>query len=149
MNPREWEYFDLELLLCAARERKIPLIIGSAGGAGSTRGVSDYLEIAQEISHKHKLGPFRLARIHSEVPLDYLKDRVRNGEEIKPLGADGPLTLDDLDRTSRVVEMMGVEPYFEAFDLGADVVTAGRSCDDAIHASLPLRAGYPKGLSYH
>src|SRR5919201_5668075 len=107
MNPREWEFFDLELLLVAARERKIPLIIGSAGGAGTTRGVSDYVEIVREISAKHKLGPFRLARIHSEVPLDYLRERVRN-EEIEPLGADGPLTLDDLDATSRVVAMMGV-----------------------------------------
>ena len=148
MNPREWEYFDLELLLVAARERKIPLIIGSAGGAGTTRGVSDYVEIVQEISAKHKLDPFRLVRIHSEVPLDYLRERVRN-EGIKPLGADGPLTLDDIDQTSRVVAMMGVEPYFKAFDLGADVVIAGRSCDDAIYASLPLRAGYPKGLCYH
>jgi hypothetical protein len=148
MNPREWEYFDLELLLVAARERKIPLIIGSAGGAGTTRGVSDYVEIVREISAKHKLDPFRLVRIHSEVPLDYLRERAR-AEEIKPLGADGPLTLDDIDQTSRVVAMMGVEPYFKAFDLGADVVIAGRSCDDAIYASLPLRAGFPKGLCYH
>jgi hypothetical protein len=148
MNPREWEYFDLELLLIAARERKIPLIIGSAGGAGTTRGVQDYLEIVQEISARHKLGPFRLARIHSEVPLDYLKERARN-EEIKPLGAVAPLSVDDLDKTSRVVAMMGVEPYFKAFDMGAQVIIAGRSCDDAIYASLPLRAGFPKGLCYH
>jgi hypothetical protein len=33
--------------------------------------------------------------------------------------------------------------------MGADVVIAGRSCDDAICASLPLRAGFPKGLCYH
>lgn len=148
MNPREWEMFDLELLLCAARERHIPLIIGSAGGAGTTRGVSDYVEIVREISARHQLGPFRLARIHSEVPLDYLRERVRR-EEVKPLGAPGPLTTDLLDQTSRVVAMMGVEPYFEAFDQGADVVIAGRSCDDAIYAALPLRAGFPKGLCYH
>jgi hypothetical protein len=148
MNPHEWEYFDLDLLLTAARERKIPLIIGSAGGAGTTRGVSDYVEIVREISARRKLGPFRLARIHSEVPLDYLRERVRK-DEIRPLGADGPLTLGALDKTSRVVAMMGVEPYFRAFDLGADVVIAGRSCDDAIYASLPLRAGFPKGLSFH
>lgn len=148
MNPREWELFDLELLLCAARERNIPLIIGSAGGAGTTRGVTDYVEMVREISARHKLGPFRLARIHSEVPLDYLRERVRK-EEVKPLGAATSLTSELLDQTSRVVAMMGVEPYFKAFDLGADVVIAGRSCDDAIYASLPLRAGYPKGLSYH
>lgn len=148
MNPREWEHFDLELLLVAARERKIPLIIGSAGGAGTTRGVTDYVELVREISAKHRLEPFRLATIRSEVPLEYLRERVRR-EQIKPLGAAGPLTTEDLDKTSRVVAMMGVEPYFKAFDLGADVVIAGRSCDDAIYAALPLRAGFSKGLSFH
>jgi hypothetical protein len=68
---------------------------------------------------------------------------------IEPLGAPTPLTSELLEQTTRVVAMMGVEPYFKAFDLGADVVIAGRSCDDAIYASLPLRAGFPKGLSYH
>jgi hypothetical protein len=148
MNPREWEVHDLELLLCAARERKIPLIIGSAGGAGTTRGVDEYIEIIRELTAKHRLEPFRLARIVSEVPIDYLRERMRH-ETVKPLGADGPLTTEALDQTSRVVAMMGVEPYFKAFDLGADVVIAGRSCDDAIYAALPLRAGFPKGLSFH
>lgn len=148
MNPREWEEHDLELLLCAARERKIPLIIGSAGGAGTNRGVAAYVEIVRELSARHGLGPFRLARIHSEVPLDYLRERAHH-ETIAPLGAPGPLTPELLDQTTRVVAMMGVEPYLKAFDLGADVVIAGRSCDDAIFAALPLRAGYPKGLAYH
>ncbi|MCC6174547.1 MAG: acyclic terpene utilization AtuA family protein [Chloroflexi bacterium] len=148
MNPREWEEHDLELLLCAARERRIPLVIGSAGGAGTTRGVDDYVEIIRELAAKHRLEPFRLARIESEVPIDYLRERMRR-ETIEPLGATGPLTSDLLDQTSRVVAMMGVEPYFKAFDLGADVVIAGRSCDDAIYAALPLRAGFPKGLSFH
>lgn len=148
MNPREWEEHDLELLLCAARERKIPLVIGSAGGAGTTRGVSAYVEIIRDLAAKHQLAPFRLARIHSEVPIDYLRERMGR-EEIKPLGAPGPLTSADLVQTTRVVAMMGVEPYLKAFDQGADVVITGRSCDDAIYAALPLRAGFPKGLSFH
>lgn len=148
MNPREWEEHDLALLLRAARERRIPLIIGSAGGAGTNRGVDDYTAIVRELAARHRLGPFRLARIYSEVPLDYLRARLER-EEIRPLGAPAPLTADLLDQTSRVVAMMGVEPYFRAFDLGADVVIAGRSCDDAIFAALPLRAGFPRGLSFH
>jgi hypothetical protein len=148
MNPREWEEHDLELLLVAARERKIALIVGSAGGAGTTRGVGEYVEIVRELAAKHRPGPFRLATIHSEVPLDYLRERAKN-ETIRPLDAPARLTAEMLDRTSRVVAMMGVEPYFKAFDLGAEVVIAGRSCDDAICASLPLRVGFPKGLSYH
>ena len=77
MNPREWEVHDLELLLVAARERRIPLIIGSAGGAGTNRGVDEYTEMIREIAARHRLAPFRLARIYSEVSLDYLRERVR------------------------------------------------------------------------
>ena len=148
MNPEEWERHDLELLLLAARERNIPLIVGSAGGSGSNRGVDDYTRLIGEIAAEHKLEPFRLARVYSEVPIDYLRQRIET-EEIKPLGADGPLTSADLDATSRVVAMMGVEPYLKVFETGADVIITGRSCDDAIFAALPIQNGYPRGLSYH
>jgi hypothetical protein len=148
MNPYEWEEHDLELFLCAARERRIPMIIGSAGGAGTNRGVDDYVEILRTLAKRHRLDPFRIAKIYSEVPIDYLRERIRN-EAILPLGAPDPLTDEVLDQTSRVVAMMGIEPYLAAFDLGVDVVIAGRSCDDAIFASLPFRAGYPKGLCFH
>lgn len=149
LNPEEWERHDLSLLLLAARERNIPMIIGSAGGSGTNRGVDDYARLVKAIAAEHRLAPFRLARIYSEVPLDYLRERVRQGPPIRPLGAPAPLTLADVDATNRAVAMMGVEPYIEAFARGADVVIAGRSCDDAIFASLPIRNGFPKGLAFH
>ncbi len=149
LNPEEWERHDLSLLLRAARERKIPMIIGSAGGCGSNRGVNDYVRLIKEIAAEHRLAPFRLARIYSEVPLDYLRERLRQGRPIRPLGAKAPLTTADLDATSRVVAMMGIEPYLEVFARGADVVIAGRSCDDAIFASLPVKHGFPRGLAFH
>ncbi len=148
MNPYEWEEHDLQLLLLAARERKIPMIIGSAGGAGTNRGVDDYVSILRTIAERHRLEPFRVAKIYSEVPIDLLRERL-NSERIEPLGADGPLSLETLDKTDRVVAMMGIEPYLAAFDLGVDVVIAGRSCDDAIYASLPYRNGFPKALCFH
>lgn len=148
LNPEEWERHDLALLLRAARERRIPLIIGSAGGSGSNRGVDDYVRFVKEIASEHRLAPFRLARIYSEVPLDYLRERVRQAP-LSPLGASRPLTVADLDATSRVVAMMGVEPYLKVFEQGADVVIAGRSCDDAIFAALPVKHGYPMGLAFH
>ncbi len=148
MNPEEWERHDLELLLGAARERHVPLIVGSAGGCGSNRGVDAYARLVTEIAAERRLPPFRLARIYAEVAPDALRERLRAGA-VQPLGADGPLTPQDLDATSRVVAMMGVEPYLEAFARGADVVIAGRSCDDAIFAALPIKHGYPWGLALH
>lgn len=147
MNPLEWEQHDLELLLKAARERGIPLFIGSAGGAGTNRGVDMYAEILREAAKRYRLPCFRMARIYSEVPLESLRERAAN-EEIEGLGV-GPLTPEAVSKATRVVAMMGVEPYLRALDAGADVVLAGRSCDDAIFAAYPLRAGFPKGLCYH
>ncbi len=148
LNPRDWEEHDLELLLLAARQRRIPLVIGSAGGAGTDRGVDDYRAIVRDLARCHRLPPFRLARIYAEVPIEWLRKRVER-EPLAPLGAPTPLTPATLDQTGRVVAMMGIEPYLQAFDLGADVVIAGRSCDDAIFAALPYRAGFPKGLCFH
>ena len=108
------------------------------------RGVSDYVEIIQEISAKHKLEPFRLVRIHSEVPLDYLRERVRErGDQAARRGRptdDGGSRPDQPGRGDD-----GRRAVFQGVRQGADVVIAGRSCDDAIYASLPLAGRLPEG----
>src|SRR5581483_2152412 len=43
-NPREWEKHDLELMVVAGVERRIPVLVGSAGGAGTNRAVDLYVE---------------------------------------------------------------------------------------------------------
>ena len=45
--------------------------------------------------------------------------------------------------------MIGVEPYLEALDAGADVIIAGRSCDDALFAAYPIWKGMDWGYSLH
>jgi hypothetical protein len=44
---------------------------------------------------------------------------------------------------------MGPEPFIAALQAGAQVVLAGRSCDDAIMAALPLLRGFDPGLATH
>ena len=53
---------DLGLLLRAAVERKIPLVVGSAGGAGAAPHLAWTLEIVREIAAEHDLH-FRMAVI--------------------------------------------------------------------------------------
>src|SRR5256884_6740540 len=67
MNPREWEFFDLELLLVTARQRNIPMIIGSGSGAGTTRGVSALGRSVRERRRQRKRGPLPLARGHFDM----------------------------------------------------------------------------------
>ncbi len=44
---------------------------------------------------------------------------------------------------------MGVEPFIRALEAGAEVIIAGRACDDVIFAALPIMKGFDKGLSLH
>ena len=148
-NPIEWEQHDIELLLTASRELNIPLVIASCGGAGTNRAVDSYIEMVEEISVRKNLKKFKAARIYSEVSTTSLLDRLNNHEKIESLGVFDDLNETILENTTHAVAMMGVEPLIEAFRRGADVIIAGRCCDDAIFAALPIYLGYPKGLSYH
>lgn len=52
-------------------------------------------------------------------------------------------------QSTRIVGQMGTEPFAHALAQGADVVLAGRSCDTAIYAALPISEGYDPGLALH
>lgn len=147
-NPYEWEQHDLRLMLKAARGLGVPMIVGSAGGAGTNAAVDRYTQIIRDIAAEEALEPFTLARIYSEVDRESLALRAEH-EEIPPLGAEHPLDAADVLRCSRIVAMMGVEPLLEALACGADVVVAGRACDDAIFAAVPIAAGHDRALSLH
>jgi hypothetical protein len=138
---------DLTPLLQAACSRKIPLIIGTAITAGTNSLLDCALEIIREIAREHAL-TFRMAVVRAEQDRTSLRQRLR-GRRIEPLGAPGPLTEADLDAASAVVAQMGVEPLIRALDTGAQVVVAGRACDDALFAAIPVREGFDRGLALH
>ncbi len=145
--PRRALKRDLRLMLLAARQAGIPLLIGSAGTAGGEPHLAVFHDLVKEIASEERL-QFRLALIHAEQNKDYLKRRLREGR-IKPLDPAPPFDEATIDRAERIVGMMGAEPYLRALDEGADVVIAGRSSDCAIFAGLPIRAGVDPGLAWH
>jgi hypothetical protein len=147
-NPREWEKHDLRLMLLAARKLGVPMIVGSAGGAGTDASVDRYCDLVTEIAAEEGLGGFRLARIYAEVDRGDLARRAA-GERIEGLGATERLLPAEVEACSRVVAMMGVEPILEALEQGADVIVAGRACDDAIFAAVPIHRGCDRALSLH
>lgn len=147
-SPREWQMHDIDLIVRGARELGIPAIIGSASDTGTNRGVDEYVEMVREVIEREKLGPVRVAAIYSEVPPDILRGLLNNGVTIAGLNGRKDMTHELLDRTARVVGVMGAEPIIDAFDAGAEIVITGRSSDSSIFAALPLRAGYPKPLAY-
>jgi hypothetical protein len=147
-NPREWEKHDLELMLKASRRLGVPMIVGSCGGAGTNAGVDRYTEIIREIAAEQSLSGFTMASIYAEVDPEQLAERAADGG-VPSISGGEPLDPDEARRCSRVVAMMGVEPILAALEQGADVIVAGRSCDDAIFAAVPLQRGHDRALSLH
>lgn len=138
---------DLEVMLPEAVRRGIPLLIGTAGGSGGERHLEWNLRILEEVAAENNLS-FRLAIIHSSVDKDYLRRRAKT-EYIPGLQHDKYLTPEDVDVCPEIVAQIGVEPFIKALDMGAQVIIAGRACDDAMVAAVPIRAGFDKGLALH
>ncbi|NLV47805.1 MAG: 3-methylaspartate ammonia-lyase, partial [Clostridiaceae bacterium] len=62
---------DLEVMILAGLSRKIPVIIGSAGGSGAEPHLKWCREIVEEIAREQDLH-FRLALIHAEFDKEFL-----------------------------------------------------------------------------
>jgi hypothetical protein len=145
--PREAVKRDLRLMLLGARRLKIPLLLGSCGTAGGNLNLEWKYGILREIAEEENLS-FNLALIRAEQDKPYLKRRLREGR-IKPLDPAPPYDEATIERSEHIVGMMGAEPYQQALKNGAEVILAGRSCDTAIFAAIPLMHGFPEGLAWH
>jgi hypothetical protein len=138
---------ELSQLIAASRSAGIPLIVGSAGGAGCRKHVDWTLDIVREIA-RERGDRIRLAWIYADVPFDRAKAGIR-AREVKDFEAGSDLTEEDIDATVSLVAQMGHEPICEALDKGADVIIAGRACDDSTLAAYPIWKGADMGLSIH
>jgi hypothetical protein len=138
---------DLEVMLAAARSARIPLLIGSAITNGSTQTLALMEQMVREVAREQKQS-FRLAVIDAQIDKAYLKGKVANGK-VEAMGPDSDLTAPMIDSAGPIVAQMGMEPFMHAIEGGADVVIAGRACDDAIFAALPVLRGFDAGLALH
>ncbi len=138
---------DLKLMLCAALAHKIPLLIGTCGGAGGEPHLKLVADLAREIAKEEKLH-FKMALIHAEQSKDFVKDQIRKGE-VRPLGKRPRLDEATVDKAERIVAMMGPEPFMKALDEGAQVVFGGRSTDPAPFAGAAIRGGMPPAPSWY
>ncbi len=138
---------DLELLIVAAANADIPLVVGTCATAGTDAGVDLVAALADEILAER--GLVRLvARVYCEQRPDDLVALLDTGR-ITPLAPSGPLDAATLRRCEHVVAMNGHETFIEALEGGADIVLAGRTSDAAVLASVPLMLGAPAGPSWH
>jgi hypothetical protein len=136
---------DLRLMLNAAVRANIPLVIGTCGGAGGAPHLDLVATMAREIAREDGLH-FKMALIQAEQDKDSVKRRVAAGR-VKPLALQPTLTDETIDRSARIVGMMGPEPFIEALDAGAQVVLAGRAswAAAATRAQLPAAPAWYAG----
>jgi hypothetical protein len=138
---------DLRHMLVAAVRHKVPMVVGTAGGAGGEPHLQLVAQMVRDIAKEEGLS-FRMALIHSEQDKDYLKQRVREGRT-RPLGRFPALDEATVDRASRIVGMCGPEPYMRALGEGAQIVIGGRTSDPAPFAACAMTAQLPPAQSWY
>ena len=138
---------DLRLILGAGRERGIPVLIGSAGGAGARPHLDWCVDIIHEIAVEDGLTG-TLAVIPTDIDRERLLRANRTGD-IRDMSAGPPLDEAAVSASTHIVAQIGEAPLIAALQKGADVVVAGRCYDPAVFAAVPIMRGYPVGLSLH
>ena len=149
-NDPAWERRDLERLLEGVDRLRVPLIVGSCGGAGTDRGVEAYAEIVDQIGCARGRA-YPTALIFAEQSREWLREQVRaNGpDRVRPTTPllDEPID-DAIGASDRLVAAMGSQPILDALADGAQVVLAGRACDDALFAAAGMRHGACPAVAY-
>jgi hypothetical protein len=138
---------DLRRVLQAARALDVPLVIGTAGSAGAGPHLDATLTIIREIARADGLR-FRMAVMRADIPRPLLLDAVRSGK-VSSFDSMPALTAGDVTDAAHIVGQMGMGPFRKALESDVDVIVAGRACDTAIFASLPVVLGFPTGLAMH
>ncbi|HEX6479066.1 MAG TPA: acyclic terpene utilization AtuA family protein [Ktedonobacteraceae bacterium] len=138
---------DLAAFLEAGHRAGIPVLIGSAGTAGTDAQVNWTLDILKEVARETGVN-VRTAVIYAEQEKDTLIELFRQ-ERIKPLDAAPHLDEDTIKGSTHIVGMMGAEPLQSALMEGVDFILAGRCSDSALYAALPIMHGFPEGLAWH
>ena len=139
---------DLSIILEKGLKHRIPVIIGSAGGAGAKTHVELTLEIVKEILAEQKTHA-KIGIIWADFKQQTIIDALEEGR-ITPLSPNIPsLTKEIILDTKTIVAQMGHEPILKALKQGCDIILCGRSYDPSPFAALGIYHGMDPGLAYH
>ena len=138
---------DLGLALPKALAQKAPFIIGTAGGAGSSRHVAWLKEILLELAAEQKL-QFTLGTVYSDVSKEYVLEKLESGK-ILNMSDELPLTKEAVEESTAIVSQIGIAPIISLLEKKVDVILCGRACDTAIYAAPCIHEGYDPGLAFH
>lgn len=138
---------DLKLIVEAGHYANVPVIIGSAGGAGGDVHVDALLQLLEEVLAELGLRR-KVIALRTEQDKASIKEAVLN-QRVHTFETNHPLSVEDVEQSCRIVAQMGCESYFPALREEPDIIVGGRAWDVANVAALPLFRGYHQGLSLH
>ena len=139
---------DLTHMIRKGVAHRIPVIIGSAGGAGAKVHVEKTIHIVEEILAELD-ATAKIGVIWADFEQQHIHDALKNGH-ITPLSDNiPPLTPSLISETQTIVAQMGHEPILEALENGCDIIICGRSYDPSPFAALGIFHGMDAGLAYH
>jgi hypothetical protein len=144
--PRQIER-DLRPAMRAAKQAKIPLVVGSAGFGGARPHIDLFLSMADRIAREEGLR-LRTAVIYADLDRTLVQTALAEGR-MRPLAGAPALTKEDIAASRQLVGQMGTEPLIAALKGGVDMIVAGRCCDTSIYAALPIMHGFDPGLAIH
>lgn len=149
---------DLRPMLRAVHQRRIPLHIGSAGGAGTRAQVDQMVALVDRLAVEEGFS-LRVAAIYAEVPAEVVAQRLADGR-VKPNVRGELPSAGDVTSAAALVAQMGAEPFTavidrdhagtgEGSDEPVDVIIAGRAYDPAPHAAWSISRGVQPGIAWH
>jgi hypothetical protein len=138
---------DLEIIVEAAVDASIPVIIGSAGGSGALPHVEWTRSILEEIAAKKRLR-FTSAVLHADISSHDVLAAFES-KRLRSLSHSAAITREDIRSSTRIVAQMGAEPVWKALDTGSQVILCGRCYDPVPFAAPAIREGFDPGLAYH
>lgn len=140
---------DLEIMLINGHKAGIPVIIGSAGGAGGRVHVEWTASIIDEILQEQGIKSKKIAIIWGDIDKEIISKRLAEGK-VEPLGMSvKPLTPERLAQTNAVVAQMGHEPVVKALQGGAEIIICGRAYDPSPFAAVAAIHGFNLAYGYH
>ncbi|KAJ7723449.1 hypothetical protein DFH07DRAFT_897577, partial [Mycena maculata] len=133
--PRGSYKRDLDKCIQAAKQYRVPLLIGSAGGDGSDEHVREFLDIIQEIMSEpqHASTKLKAVAIYSGVQSNVVLQKLADGH-ISGCGPCVPaLTVENIEATPTIVAQIGPEPFLQVLVAhpDVDIVIGGRAYDPA------------------
>ena len=141
---------DLKMILSGIGKKRIPLLIGSAGGAGTRENVEFIVSVIRDLCEEMGLHK-KILKIYADINKEMVLQKLREGK-IGSCSSSPELKEEDVTESERIVAQMGAEPILKAMQEHPDfdIIVAGRAYDPSPYAAYCMYRGIEDpGIYWH